>query len=370
MRSVLTHTTSALIGVTTAALYFKLTSTPKEENSISDEDRLSNSTTTTAFKSNPSNYIVASKSHTSPTLPVAIFNPNPNLEIAFDTRTKNPLYVLERITKESLINTLNSRKGQRFTEEKSLLEHHRSRNSYYRKSGYDRGHLAPAADYPQQMDSTFTLCNVSPQISNFNRGIWSSLEDLIRKVSVEDDAETTYVVTGPLWLPSNIIKNNNDDSIKYQFQFEGIGTPPSIIYVPTHFFKVIVVTNNKGLVTKYAAFVLPNKEMKKDEYQKLRNFIVRITDIESVSGISFSPLLQLFSKSFNKEYSVEEMKDVIDSLTDAILLDNKRRIAMGGNDNALILFSNSGMKKLNRKKLKELNVYHLCDQKHDQNSRC
>ena len=45
----------------------------------------------------------------------------------------------------------------------------------YRNSGYDKGHLCPAADMSfnaQAMSETFYLSNMSPQVPSFNRGIW------------------------------------------------------------------------------------------------------------------------------------------------------------------------------------------------------
>src|SRR6056297_540596 len=49
----------------------------------------------------------------------------------------------------------------------------------YYKSGYDRGHLAPAADMTWDkvaMDESFYYSNMSPQNPSFNRGIWRRLE--------------------------------------------------------------------------------------------------------------------------------------------------------------------------------------------------
>ena len=45
----------------------------------------------------------------------------------------------------------------------------------YRRSGYDRGHLAPAAAMAwsqEVMSESFYLSNMSPQDPGFNRGIW------------------------------------------------------------------------------------------------------------------------------------------------------------------------------------------------------
>ena len=49
----------------------------------------------------------------------------------------------------------------------------------YRKSGYDRGHLIPAADMKWSttaMSESFYMSNMSPQSPSFNRGIWKKLE--------------------------------------------------------------------------------------------------------------------------------------------------------------------------------------------------
>jgi endonuclease G, mitochondrial len=54
----------------------------------------------------------------------------------------------------------------------------------YKGSGYDRGHLCPAADMKlnqTSMSETFFLSNMSPQVEGFNRGIWSTLEDQVRE---------------------------------------------------------------------------------------------------------------------------------------------------------------------------------------------
>ena len=71
---------------------------------------------------------------------------NPYLEIAFDTRTRNPVYVLEcltpLITERNNDSQPNQWKGRpHFYEEKRLPVEFRSRPSHYKNSGFDRGHL-------------------------------------------------------------------------------------------------------------------------------------------------------------------------------------------------------------------------------------
>ena len=57
----------------------------------------------------------------------------------------------------------------------------------YRRSGYDRGHLAPAADMAfsvQTMADSFFMSNMSPQKPAFNRGIWKRLEEQVRQIAI------------------------------------------------------------------------------------------------------------------------------------------------------------------------------------------
>ena len=72
----------------------------------------------------------------------------------------------------------------------------------YRGSGYDRGHLAPAADMKfssRAMSESFLLSNMSPQNRSFNAGVWNDVEKFVRyTVNIE---ESLYVVTGPI-LPT------------------------------------------------------------------------------------------------------------------------------------------------------------------------
>ncbi|NBW02938.1 MAG: DNA/RNA non-specific endonuclease, partial [Cytophagia bacterium] len=67
----------------------------------------------------------------------------------------------------------------------------------YQGSGFDRGHLAPAADFKlkeKAMSETFFMSNMSPMTPSFNRGIWSNLEDKVRENALSLGG--VYVVTG------------------------------------------------------------------------------------------------------------------------------------------------------------------------------
>lgn len=59
----------------------------------------------------------------------------------------------------------------------------RATHADYTHSGFDRGHLVPAADRSgstQLMRSTFIMTNVCPQMPSMNRGAWKRLEESCR----------------------------------------------------------------------------------------------------------------------------------------------------------------------------------------------
>jgi endonuclease G len=98
----------------------------------------------------------------------------------------------------------------------------------YSGSGYDRGHLAPAADMgwsSTTMAESFYFSNMSPQVPGFNRGIWKRLEEQVRSWAIEYD--TVYVVTGP------VLKGN----------MGSIG--PNKVAVPNYYYKVILDMHSK-----------------------------------------------------------------------------------------------------------------------------
>jgi len=207
--------------------------------------------------------------------------------------------VLERLTPSSRSLKQETKHKNRFYEESSLPEEFRSRNSHYHRSGFDKGHLAAAADFQgkEQRDS-YNLINAAPQNAMMNRSIWAKLERWCRIIAEKEPRYETLVVSGPLWLPSYPIGEK-----KFQYAYPALGSPPSLVSVPTHFFKVVVVVGDTK-IKKFSCFVVPNSD--KDIKQDLTSYLVRWTDIEAVSG------LELFPTSVSSEW-----KAMADSVADA-----------------------------------------------------
>lgn len=135
----------------------------------------------------------------------------------------------------------------------------------YKRSGWDRGHLAPAADMKwskDAMEESFYMSNISPQNHNLNSGVWKSIEELVR------DNATRYgkllVATGPVFTDK-----------------KGLGEiGKNKVVVPNGFYKVLLIFDDgyKGI-----GFYCENKSGKK----KLENYVLTIDEVEEITGIDF-----------------------------------------------------------------------------------
>lgn len=203
----------------------------------------------------------------------------------YNRQTRNPYWVVEHITPESLNSRGADRKNSVFKEDEAIPEIFRGRLRDYFRSGYDRGHQAPAANakFTQKaMDETFYLTNMCPQVGDgFNRDYWAHFEYFCRQLTGQYNS--VRIVTGPLYLP----KKDPVDG-KSRVTYEVIGNPPSIA-VPTHFFKLIVgekpVKSPNSDNISVAAFVLPNARIPNET--KLTEFEVPVDALERSSGLQF-----------------------------------------------------------------------------------
>ncbi|EUC38311.1 hypothetical protein COCVIDRAFT_86913 [Bipolaris victoriae FI3] len=217
--------------------------------------------------------------------PVNDLRPAASLTSSYDRRTRNPAWVAEHITPESLANNNADRKHSVFVEDVSIPEMFRAKLKDYLRSGYDRGHQVPAADAKwsqEAMDDTFALSNMCPQVGNgFNRDYWAHFEDFCRRLT--QNYPSVRIVTGPLYLPKR------DEDGKWRVSYEVIGSPPNVA-VPTHFYKVIFAEDGKlGGKVALGAFVLPNAVISNSK--PLSDFEVPVEAVERASGLEFATKL-------------------------------------------------------------------------------
>ncbi|KZZ95888.1 mitochondrial nuclease [Moelleriella libera RCEF 2490] len=205
---------------------------------------------------------------------------------SYDRRTRNPHWVIEHITPESLSRRDADRKHSVFVEDDAVPARFRALLRDYFRSGYDRGHQVPAADAKwsqRAMDETFYLTNMCPQVGEgFNRDYWAHFEDFCRRLTGR--YPSVRIVTGPLYLPRRDPQDN-----KWYVRYEMIGSPPSVA-VPTHFYKVIFAEDGRaGGNVAIGAFVLPNAPIANEK--PLTDFEVPVEAVERASGLEFATKL-------------------------------------------------------------------------------
>jgi len=141
--------------------------------------------------------------------------------------------------------------------------------SDYIKSGYDRGHLCPAADNKwslQAMKDSFYMSNMSPQMPELNRVVWSNLEEQVRQWAIEFG--TVYVATGPILPGENTHKHIGKEEVT----------------VPDKFYKVILAAGTHPMAIGY---VISNI----DSLLPFEQYQCSVDEVEKISGINFFPAL-------------------------------------------------------------------------------
>ena len=140
----------------------------------------------------------------------------------------------------------------------------------YSGSGYDRGHMAPAADMKwseQAMKESFYMTNMCPQNHNNNAGDWKDLEELVRDIARKYG--NTYICVGPIVSDASVT----------------IGKTRKIV-VPQAFYKVLLRQKSDGTWTSIG-FVMPNEAGNRP----MMSYMVSVNDVESMTGIDFFPNL-------------------------------------------------------------------------------
>lgn len=184
--------------------------------------------------------------------------------VSYNYETKVAHYVVERVTPDKLIKSV-ARKDD-FREDPEVPAQFRATLKDYAGAGYDRGHMAPAADMTfsaQAMSESFFLTNMMPQVPGNNRGIWKYTEELTRYYAQKYGE--VFVITGTIFEPTS--------------KFIGNG-----VYVPNYIYKIVIEPRGG----KAIAFLYPNQKLDPKEIEK---YIVSIRELEQYTGIDFSPAI-------------------------------------------------------------------------------
>ncbi len=182
--------------------------------------------------------------------------------IMFSTQHKQAYWVAYPL---SISKSTKIKRTNKFVADPEIAKTGQASNADYKRSGYDKGHLAPAADMSwslKTMTESFYFSNMSPQKPQFNRVIWKNLEELVRTWAKKYGK--IYIATGPIL----------DSFIEY------IGKGK--IGAPTYFYKTILYYNPPKQA-KAIAFIMKNEGSTKPS----SFFAVSVDELEKRTNIDF-----------------------------------------------------------------------------------
>ena len=184
--------------------------------------------------------------------------------VSYNNFYKTPNWVAWELTRQETEG--DEERTNKFLPDPELPEP-RVTTSDYTRSGYDRGHMAPAADMKwssRAMKESFYMSNICPQNRKLNRDDWGDLEESCRKWA--EKYGTVHIACGPIYdtkSPKRIGKSR--------------------VAVPDRFFKVVLIYNRKNPMAM--GFLFDNKA----HHQNLKNYMVTVDKVEEETGLDFFP---------------------------------------------------------------------------------
>jgi endonuclease G len=174
--------------------------------------------------------------------------------------TRTPHWAAEHLTRNGLDAAVATERKDTFHEEPKLPPDERADLDDYARSGFDRGHLAPAADMPdeQAQHESFSLANMIPQDPQSNRGLWSGIESAVRGLARRSGE--LYVVSGPV------------------FQGATLKRLRGRVLVPTHIFKAVYDPKRN----QAGAYLVENGDS--DQWRN-----VSVAELQQITGIDPFP---------------------------------------------------------------------------------
>ena len=199
--------------------------------------------------------------------------------LSYDERHEQAEWVYYFLTPDRVRGTVP--RSDKFREDEAI-HNESARLSDYKGSGYDRGHLCPAADNKHAkvaMDESFLMSNMSPQEPSFNRGAWKRLEEQFREWAIQH--EGLHVVTaGVLTDTLHTIGANR-------------------VSIPEYFYKIAYSAADTAMV----GVLMANKKLT----GSLTEYIVPVDSIEALTGIDFFPQLEdTLENKLEKEISLKK----------------------------------------------------------------
>jgi endonuclease G len=151
---------------------------------------------------------------------------NQEYTVGYSPKTRTPLWSAEHLTRQRIEAARATPRKNTFHEELGLPPEARASLKDFVRSGYDRGHLSPSADFTtaSAQNESFSLANMIPQDPKNNQHLWEGIESGTRNFAMSNGS--VYVITGPLFTGQ-----------KTQFLRDRVAIPSQIfkvLYDPVH----------------------------------------------------------------------------------------------------------------------------------------
>lgn len=182
--------------------------------------------------------------------------------LSFNKNNSTPNWVAWELLPEETHGQM-SRKGKRFWQDKTM-EGCATTNDY-KRSGYDRGHICPAADQKwseEAIHDSFVMTNICPQDENLNQRAWNTLEGKERLWASRLGG--LIIVSGPIYTKADTKR------IGYQG-----------VRVPSAFYKVMLAHRQDSPIA--IGFIYPNAASPGN----MRNYSMTVDKVEEITGFDF-----------------------------------------------------------------------------------
>ncbi len=209
----------------------------------------------------------STKTTKAPAMPVAsddsVMLDHKFFKVSYNIKKRLANYVTYQLTAEQLRNK-RAERDNKFIPDPLLVEKNLPYvvTKEYTKTGYDRGHLAPSADFAwsqEANDLTFIMSNMAPQTPDLNRNAWKKLEEQVRKWACGEEKVT--VITGPV-LEENLPRL------------------ASGLEIPQKFFKIVIDETPPKKTLSFLYY-------QTDKGDVLAQRMVPVQNVEKVTGIAF-----------------------------------------------------------------------------------
>lgn len=185
--------------------------------------------------------------------------------IAFEPSRKAPIWAGYAVTRATL-DAGNPGRLADFSPDPEIPKSLQARDADFRRSGWDRGHLVPAAIAGRLSEQTRIAgnwyTNVAAQSPPQNRGLWSRLESWVRQ-QARSHGEVRVLV-GTVFADETPLAR--------------IGTG---VAVPSHFFLIVHAPESEGRTARIVSFVAPNAPDATAEWDALDPLETRLRTLES-----------------------------------------------------------------------------------------